>query len=100
METIRQDGTDQGSLERLWKDRDVRPLLLPTRWWSRVVSLTTLVPNVEKEMLGFSEEVQGLFPCKITSVMDDQWQIEWWDDSQVDKIKDKTEFHHFDETGC
>jgi hypothetical protein len=28
----RQDGTDQGLLERLWKDREVSPLLLPTRW--------------------------------------------------------------------
>ena len=28
----RQGGTDQGLLEKLWEDRDVRPLLLPTRW--------------------------------------------------------------------
>jgi hypothetical protein len=30
--------------------------------------------------------------------MDDKWKIEWWDDSQTDKIKDKTELH-FEETG-
>jgi hypothetical protein len=42
-------------------------------------------------MLGFSEETQGCLPCKITTLMDDKWQIEWWDDSQADKIKDKTE---------
>jgi hypothetical protein len=29
-------------------------------------------------MLGFSEEAQGCLPCKITTVMDDKWQIEWW----------------------
>jgi hypothetical protein len=95
----RQDGTDQGLLERLWKDREVRPLLLPTRWWPRAVSRTTLVPKVGEEMLGFSEEAQGWLPCKITTVMDDKWQIEWWDGSQADKIKDKTELHHFEEAG-
>ena len=42
-------------------------------------------------MLGFSEEAQGWLPCKITAVMDDKWQIEWWDGSQTDKIKDKKE---------
>ena len=31
--------------------------------------------------------------------MDDKWQIEWWDGSQTDKIKDKTELHYFEETG-
>jgi len=50
-------------------------------------------------MLGFSEEAQGWLPCKITTVMDDKWQIEWWDGSQADKIKDKTELHHFEEAG-
>ena len=50
-------------------------------------------------MLGFSEEAQGWLPCKITTVMDDKWQIEWWDDSQSDKIKGKTEVHHFEEAG-
>ncbi len=49
-------------------------------------------------MLGYSEESQGWFPCKITTAMDDKWKIEWWDDSQTDKIKDKTELH-FEETG-
>jgi hypothetical protein len=29
--------------------------------------------------------------------MDDKWQIEWWDGSQPDKIKDKTD--HFEEAG-
>ncbi len=69
----RQDGTDQGLLERLWKDREVLPLLLPTRWWPRAVSRTTLFPKVGGEMLGFSEEAQGWLPCKITTVMDDKW---------------------------
>ena len=50
-------------------------------------------------MLGFSEEAQGWLPCKITEVMEDKWQIEWWDDYQTDKIKDKTEFHHLEEAG-
>ena len=92
-------GIDQGLLEGLWKDRDVHPLLLPTRWWSRTVSLTTLTPNVGEEMLGFSEEAQGWIPCKVTAAMDDKWQIEWWDGSQTDKIKDKTELHHLEEAG-
>ncbi len=61
----RQDGTDQGLLERLWKDREVRPLLLPTRWWPRAASRTTHVPKVGEEMKGFSEEAQGWLPCKI-----------------------------------
>ncbi len=48
----RQDGTDQGLLERLWKDREVcPPLLLPTRWWPRTASRTTLFPKVGEEML-------------------------------------------------
>jgi hypothetical protein len=46
-------------------------------------------------MLGFSEKTQGWLSCKITAVMDDKWEIEWWDSSQADKIKDKTELHHF-----
>ena len=50
-------------------------------------------------MLGFNEEVQGRLPCKITTVMDDKWQTEWWDGSQSDKIKDKTDLHHFEEAG-
>jgi hypothetical protein len=29
--------------------------------------------------------------------MDDKWQIEWWDGSQADKIKDKIELYHFEE---
>jgi hypothetical protein len=60
---------------------------------------TTLVPKVGEEMLGYSEEVQGWLPCKITTVMDDKWQIEWWDGSHADKIKNKTELRHFEEAG-
>jgi hypothetical protein len=54
---------------------------------------------VGEECLGFSEEAQEWLPFKITEVMDDKWQIEWWDGSQADKIKDKTELHHFEEAG-
>jgi hypothetical protein len=32
-------------------------------------------------------------------VMDDKWKIEWWDGSQADKFKDKTELYHFEEAG-
>ena len=41
----------------------------------------------------------SLQDSKITAatVMDDKCQIEWWDGSQSDKIKDKTELHHFEE---
>jgi hypothetical protein len=39
----------------------------------------------------------SLQDSKITAAMDDKWQIEWWDGSQTDKIKDKTELHHFEE---
>jgi hypothetical protein len=56
-------------------------------------------PQGGRGNVGFSEEAQGWLPCKITTLMDDKWQIEWWDGSQTDKIKDKTELHHFEEAG-
>jgi hypothetical protein len=41
----------------------------------------------------------SLFPIRVPSVTRDNREIEWRDDSQTDKIKDKTELHYFEEAG-
>jgi hypothetical protein len=54
----RRECSDEDMLERLWSARNVRPMLLPTRWWSR--TLEPLAPSrIEEEMLGFNNEAQG-----------------------------------------
>jgi hypothetical protein len=45
-------------MEKLWSARNVRPLLLPARWWPRTLSTTT-PPRVGEEMIGFNTEAQG-----------------------------------------
>ncbi len=55
---------DEVLFERLLSARNVRPMVLSTRWWPR--TLEPLVPpRVGREILGFSNEAQGWFPCKI-----------------------------------
>ncbi len=75
-------GRGEDLMEKLWSSRNVRPLLLPTRGWSRTLSTTT-PPRVGEEMLGFNTKAQGWFPCKITE--EDQegalWTLDWWDES-------------------
>ncbi len=51
-------GRGEDLMEKLWSARNVRPLLLPTRWWSRTLATTT-PPRVGEEMLGFNTEAQG-----------------------------------------
>jgi hypothetical protein len=60
----RRECRDEVLLERLWSARNVRPLLLPTRWWPRTLE-PLAPPRVGEEMLGFNNEAQGWLPCKI-----------------------------------
>ena len=50
--------SDEDLFERLWTARNVRPMLLPTRWWSRTLD-PSAPPLTGKEMLGFNNEAQG-----------------------------------------
>jgi hypothetical protein len=40
-------------------------------------------------MLGFSNEAQGWFPCKIVEEAPQEklWTVDWWDHSQGDRLK-------------
>jgi hypothetical protein len=52
-------------------------------------------------MLGFSNEAQGWFPCKIVEE-DPQgqlWTVNWWDQSQGDRLKGEEELHPYEEVG-
>ncbi len=51
----RRECNDEVLLERPWSARNVRPILLPTRRWSRTLEPLT-PPRVGKEMLGFNNE--------------------------------------------
>jgi len=54
----RRECSDEDLFERLWSARNVRPMLLPTRWWSRTLEPLS-PPLVGEEMLGFNNEAQG-----------------------------------------
>ncbi len=86
-------------MEKLWSTRNVLPLLLPTRWWSRTL-VTTTPPRVGEEILGFTTEAQGWIPCKI--IEEDQegtlWTVDWWDETREDRSKREEDLHPFEET--
>ncbi len=79
------DCRDEDLLERLWTARNVLPMLLPTRWWSRT--------QAPEEMLGFDNEAQGWLPCKIreTDPHGELWKVDWWDKSQEERAKGEAE---------
>ena len=93
-------GRGEDLIEKIWSERNVRPLLLPTRWWPRTLATTT-PPQVGEEMLGFNTEAQGWLPCKITD--EDQegalWTVDWWDESREDRLKREEELRPFEEAG-
>ena len=84
----RRECSDEVLLERLWSARNVRPMLLPTRWWSRTLD-PLAPPRVGEEMLGFNDEAQGWLSCKIVEEAPQEklWTVDWWDYSQGDRIK-------------
>jgi hypothetical protein len=96
----RRECNDEDLLERLWSTRNVRPMLLPTRWWSRTLDPLAL-PRVGEEMLGFNNETQGWFPCKIveSAPQDKLWTVDWWDNSEEDRTKGEEELRPFEEAG-
>jgi hypothetical protein len=55
---LQRECNDEDLFERLWSVRNVRPMLLPTRWWSGTLESLDL-PLVREEMLGFNHEDQG-----------------------------------------
>ena len=96
----RRECNDENLLEKLWSARNVRPMLLPTRWWSRTLDPLVL-PRVGEEMLGFNNETQGWLPCKIveSAPQEKLWTVDWWDNSQEDRIKGEEELRPFEEAG-
>ncbi len=96
----RRECNDEVLLERLWLARNVRPILLPTRWWPRTLEPMAL-PRVGGEMLGFSNEAQGWLPCKIveSAPQEKLWTVDWWDNSQEDRTKGEEGLCPFEETG-
>ena len=58
-------------------------------------------PRVGGKMLGFSNEAQGWFPCKIVEEDPQEkiWTVNWWDQSQGDRFKGKEELRPFEEAG-
>jgi hypothetical protein len=91
---------DEVLIERLWSVRNVRPMLLPTRWWPRTLEPLT-PPRVGGEMLGFSEEAQGWLPCKIVEEDPEGklWTVNWWDQAQGDRLKGEEDLRPFEEAG-
>ncbi len=81
----RRECNDEVLLERLWSARNVRPMLLPTRWWPRTLE-PLAPPRVGEEMLGFNNDAQGWLPCKIVEAAPQEklWTVDWWDYSQGD----------------
>ena len=52
------DGRDEDLVDKLWLERNIHPILLPSRWWSR--TLATMIPSrVGEEVLVFNTEAQG-----------------------------------------
>jgi hypothetical protein len=76
----RRECIDEGMFERLWSSRNVRPMLLPTRWWSRTLD-PLVAPRIGEEMLGFNNE--AWLPCKIEEEAPQEklWTVDWWDNS-------------------
>ncbi len=95
----RRECSDEDMLERLWSARNVRPMLLPTRWWSR--ALEPRVPSrIGEEMLGFNNEAQGWVPCKIVEApQENLWTVDWWDNSQGDRTKGEEGLRPFERQG-
>ena len=87
-------------MERLWLSRNVHPILLPDRWWSRILE-PMHPPRVGEEILVFNTEVQGWFPWKITEEVQEGvlWTLDWWDDTREDRYKREEEILPFEETG-
>ena len=57
-------GRGEDLMERLWLARNVRPILLPARWWPRTLATTTSTPSRGGDAR-FNTEAQGWFQCKI-----------------------------------
>ena len=76
------------------------PMLLPTRWWSRTLE-PLAPPRVGEEMLGFNNEAQGWLPCKIVETVphEELWTVDWWDNSQEDRVKGEEGLRPFEEAG-
>jgi hypothetical protein len=91
---------DENLLAKLWSTRNVRPLLLPTRWWSRTVD-PLVPPQIGGEMFGFNNETQGWLPCKIVekAPQEGHWTVDWWDNSQEDRTKGDEDLRPFEEAG-
>ncbi len=62
------------------------------RWWPRTLEPLDL-PRVGEEVLGFNNEAQGWLPCKILEAapQGEPWKVDWWDNSQEDRIKGEEE---------
>ena len=91
---------DEDLLGKLWSTRNVRPMLLPTRWWPRTVDPLG-PPQIGGEMLGFNNEAQGWLPCKVVekAPQERHWTVDWWDNSQEDRTKGDEDLRPFEEAG-
>jgi hypothetical protein len=87
-------------VERIWSVRNVRPMFLPTRWWSRTLDPLT-PPQVGEEMMGFNNELQGCLQCKIVESTPQKklWTMDWWDNLQGDRTKGEEGFRPFEVAG-
>ena len=50
-------------------------------------------------MLVFNDESQGWFPCKIVETVphEELWTVNWWDNSQEDRVKGEEGLRPFEE---